>query len=99
MSECQISTDYTEEREYASSSTAQSPDLQYFNHRYYMYYVASWTQPMPAYNSNGGSAVGVLTATLCRVPGPIPDRRPVVRILLGQSFRRAFGMTFRVTLA
>jgi arabinan endo-1,5-alpha-L-arabinosidase len=51
-----------------------APDIQYFNHRYYMYYMVNWSKPMPAYNSNGGSAIGVLTAP--SMEGPWTDSGP-----------------------
>jgi arabinan endo-1,5-alpha-L-arabinosidase len=58
----------------ASDAGMWAPDLQYFNHRYYMYYMVNWTQPMPAYGSNGGSAIGVLTAD--SMQGPWVDSGP-----------------------
>jgi len=39
-----------------------APDVQYYNHKYYMYYTASATNPLPKYSTNGGSAIGVATA-------------------------------------
>jgi arabinan endo-1,5-alpha-L-arabinosidase len=39
-----------------------APDLQYYNHQYYMYYTASWTKSLPRYGTTGGSAIGVATA-------------------------------------
>ncbi len=39
-----------------------APDVQYYNHRYYMYYTASGTNPLPKYGTTGGSAIGVATA-------------------------------------
>lgn len=39
-----------------------APDLQYYNGRYYLYYTASDTNPLPRYGSGGGSAIGVATA-------------------------------------
>ena len=39
-----------------------APDLQYYNHKYYMYYTASDTNPLPNYGTTGGSAIGVATA-------------------------------------
>jgi len=46
----------------ASDAGLWAPDLQYYNHKYYMYYTASWTNPLPKYGTNGGSAIGVATA-------------------------------------
>lgn len=39
-----------------------APDIQYYNHKYYLYYMASWTNALPKYGTNGGSAIGVATA-------------------------------------
>lgn len=46
----------------ASDAGLWAPDLQYYNHKYYMYYTASSTNPLPKYGTNGGSAIGVATA-------------------------------------
>lgn len=46
----------------ASDAGLWAPDLQYYNHKYYMYFTASWTKPLPRYGTNGGSAIGVATA-------------------------------------
>ncbi len=39
-----------------------APDVQYYNHKYYMYYTASATNPLPKYGTTGGSAIGVAIA-------------------------------------
>jgi arabinan endo-1,5-alpha-L-arabinosidase len=39
-----------------------APDIQYFNGRYYLYYTASDTRPLPRYGTRGGSAIGVAVA-------------------------------------
>ncbi len=39
-----------------------APDVQYYNHKYYMYYTASATHPLPKYGTTGGSAIGVAVA-------------------------------------
>jgi len=39
-----------------------APDVQYYNHKYYMYYTASATNPLPKYGTNDGSAIGVATS-------------------------------------
>ncbi len=51
-----------------------APDLQYYNHKYYMYYVAANTNPLPAYGTTGGSAIGVATADT--PAGPWTDAGP-----------------------
>lgn len=45
-----------------STAGLWAPDLQYYNHKYYMYYTASDTNPLPKYGTTGGSAIGVATA-------------------------------------
>ncbi|MBV9280309.1 MAG: family 43 glycosylhydrolase, partial [Chloroflexi bacterium] len=46
----------------ANDAGLWAPDLQYYNHKYYMYYAASGTKPLPRYGTSGGSAIGVATA-------------------------------------
>jgi beta-xylosidase len=45
-----------------STAGLWAPDLQYYNHKYYMYYTASDTNPLPKYGSTGGTAIGVAIA-------------------------------------
>jgi beta-xylosidase len=45
-----------------STAGLWAPDLQYYNHKYYMYYTASNTNPLPKYGTTSGSAIGVATA-------------------------------------
>jgi arabinan endo-1,5-alpha-L-arabinosidase len=51
-----------------------APDLRYFNGKYYLYYMSSWTKPLPAYATDGGSAIGVATADT--PSGPWTDTGP-----------------------
>lgn len=46
-----------------STAGLWAPDLQYYNHKYYMYYVVSATNALPKYNAPAGnSAIGVAVA-------------------------------------
>ncbi len=45
-----------------STAGLWAPDLEYYNHKYYMYYAASDTNPLPKYGTTGGSAIGVAVA-------------------------------------
>src|SRR5258708_6100138 len=54
-----------------STAGLWAPDLQYYNHKYYMYYTASDTNPLPKYGSTGGTAICV--GNPHTPPGPWTD--------------------------
>lgn len=53
---------FPQKPDWVGSGLLFAPDLQYYNHKYYMYYTASNTAPLPRYGTTGGSAIGVATA-------------------------------------
>ena len=57
-----------------STAGLWAPDLRYYNHKYYLYYLASNTNLLPKYGTMGGSAIGVATAD--RPAGPWTDAGP-----------------------
>jgi beta-xylosidase len=57
-----------------STAGLWAPDLRYYNHKYYLYYLASNTNPLPHYGTTGGSAIGVATADT--PAGPWTDAGP-----------------------